>query len=111
MMLTKDEELFLEQWAVRRTKKRRTGFNVGFPVGVLIVFAIFINIITGWHKQAASALRSDSTSILVIVIAAVGIVVFMSVFAARYQWEQKEQRYNELLVKKNHADAQPGETK
>jgi predicted anti-sigma-YlaC factor YlaD len=102
-MLTNDENKFLAHWAVQRTKKRRAGFNVGFPLGVLMVLGIFINIVTGWHKQAAAALRSDSSTILVIVLAAVAIVVFMSVFASRYQWEQKEQRYQELLAKQKAA--------
>jgi len=98
-MLTNDEQKFLDHWAVQRTKKRRSGFNIGFPAGVLLVLAIFISIVTGWHKQATIALRSDTSTVLVIVIAAVGIVVFMCVFAARYQWEQKEQRYQELLAR------------
>jgi hypothetical protein len=103
-MLTKEEQQFLDYWAVQRTKKRRFAFNVGFPLGVLMVFGIFISIVTGWHKQAAMALRSDSSTILVIVLAGVAIVVFMSVFAARYQQEQHEQRYKELLVKKAAAE-------
>lgn len=102
-MLTKEEEQFLAYWSVQRTKKRKSGFNVGFPLGVLMVLGIFISIVTGWHKQAAAALRSDSSSILVIVLAGVAIVVFISVFAARYQQEQQEQRYKELLMKKNAA--------
>jgi di/tricarboxylate transporter len=103
-MLTKEEEQFLDYWAVQRTKKRRFAFNVGFSLSVLIVLGIFISIVTGWHKQAAIALRSDSSTILVIVLAAVAIVVFMSVFAARYQKEQHEQRYKELLAKKAAAE-------
>jgi uncharacterized membrane protein YoaK (UPF0700 family) len=99
-MLTKEEQQFLNYWEVQRTKKRRLAFNVGFPLSVLIVLGIFISIITGWHKQASIALRSDSSTILVIVLAAVAIVVFMSVFAARFQQEQHEQRYKELLAKK-----------
>jgi uncharacterized membrane protein YoaK (UPF0700 family) len=110
-MLTKEEQQFLDYWAVQRTKKRRLAFNVGFPIGVLIVFGIFISIVTGWHKQAAITLRSDSSTILVIVLAAIAIVVFMSVFAARYQKEQHEQRYKELLAKKaaSEKNAEPND--
>jgi hypothetical protein len=99
-MLTQEEQQFLAYWSVQRTKKRKSGFNIGFPLGVFIVLGIFISVVTGWHKQAAMALRSDSSTILVIVLAAVAIVVFVSVFAARYQQEQQEQRYKELLAKK-----------
>ena len=107
-MLTKEEEKFLAFWAVQRTKKSRAAFNVGFPLGVLIVFGIFVSIVTGWHKQAAAALRSDSSTILVIVLAGAAIVVFMSVFSARYQREQYEQRYKELLAKKAAAERNAG---
>lgn len=98
-MLTKEEQDFVTYWSVQRTKKRKAGFNIGFPLGVAIVLGIFLSMVTGWHKQATAALRSDSSTILVIVIAAAAIVVFMSVFAARYQWEQREQRYKELMAK------------
>ncbi|HUQ96501.1 MAG TPA: hypothetical protein VM010_02470 [Chitinophagaceae bacterium] len=98
-MLTKEEQEFLAHWRVQRTKKRRVAFNVGFPLGVLIVLGIFLSIVTGWHKQAMTALGSDFSTILVIVVAGVAIVVFMTLFASRYQWEQREQRYSELLKK------------
>lgn len=102
-MLTKEDQQFLAYWSVQRTKKRRSGFNIGLPLGVLMVLGIFVSIITGWHKQALAALRSDLSTILVIVLAAVAIVVFISLFAGRYQWEQREQRYKELLAKKSTA--------
>ena len=99
-MLTKEEQQFLDYWSVQRTKKRKIGFTIGFPLAVLVVAGIFLSVITGWHKQAMMVLRSDSSSILVIVLAAIAIVVFITVFSIRYQREQYEQRYNELLAKK-----------
>jgi di/tricarboxylate transporter len=98
-MLTKEEQDFVDYWQVQRTLKRTTGQRVGFRLGVFIVLLIFISIITGWHRQAMMALRNDYSTILVIVVALVLIVVFMSLFASRYQWEQREQRYNELRAK------------
>jgi Mg/Co/Ni transporter MgtE len=99
-MLTKEEQTFVDYWQVQRTRERTTGLRTGFRLGVVIVLLTFISIIIGWHRQALSALRSDYSTILVIVIAALGIVIFMSVFASRYQWEQREQRYKELRQKK-----------
>ena len=99
-MLTKEEEQFVGYWRTQRHQKQRKSFALGLRLGVLIVAALFINILTGWHKQAAAALSSDYSTILVIVIAAIAIVLFMMHFASRYQWEQREQRYNELLAKK-----------
>ena len=103
-MLTNEEQKFITYWSVQRTKANRPGWNTGFRLGVFITAAIFISIVTGWHKQATAALSSDYSTILVIVFAAVGIVVFVSVFAGRYQREQREQRYNELLAKQDAAE-------
>lgn len=99
IMLSSDDQRFVDYWRVQRTKKRKLGYNIGFRLGVFIVAGIFISLITGWHKSAMAALRSDSSTVLVIVVAALLIVGFISVFAGRYQWEQREQRYQELLAK------------
>ncbi len=69
-------------------------------MGVLIIGALFANIITGWHKRAAMVLESSGSMILSIVIAAVGIVIFITVFSIRHKWDQHEQRFRELLAKK-----------
>jgi hypothetical protein len=69
------------------------------------VLAIFVNIITGWHKRAAMVIGSNSSVIFVILIAAIGIVLFISAFSAQYQREQKEQQYKELLAKKERLEA------
>jgi MFS superfamily sulfate permease-like transporter len=99
-MLSKEEQQFLDYWSVERTRKRRAGATLGFRLSVLVVFGIFLSIVTGWHKEAMTVLRSDPSTILVIVLAAIAIVVFITIFSSRYQWEQREQRYKELLVKK-----------
>ena len=100
-MLTPDEQRFIEYWEVERLRKRSIlNLVTGLRLGVLIVLAIFINIITGWHKRAAMIIGGNSSVIFVILIAAIGIVLFISMFSAQYQREQKEQQYNELLAKK-----------
>ena len=103
-MLTKEEQQFLEYWRVQRTRKRRSGLPIGFPLAVLVVLGIFVSIATGWHKEAMMVLRSDTSTILVIVVASVAIVIFITVFSIRYQWEQREQRYKELLAKKARSE-------
>ena len=70
-------------------------------MGVLIIGALFVNIITGWHKRAAMVLESSGSMILSIVIAAVVIVVFITVFSIRFKWDQHEQRYQELLARRD----------
>jgi hypothetical protein len=104
-MLTKEEEQFLKDWEVRRLQKKKAfNFTLGLPLGVVIVLALFVNILTGWHKQAAMAIQKNTSVILVVLIAAVAIVVFMTVFSTHYQREQNEQRYQELLAKKAAAE-------
>jgi hypothetical protein len=104
-MLTPDEQRFIEYWEVERLRKHRI-FNLatGLRLGVFIVVAIFINIITGWHKRAAMVIGGNSSVIFVILVAAIGIVVFISAFSAQYQREQKEQQYKELLAKKERLE-------
>jgi nitrate reductase gamma subunit len=103
-MLTQEEKSFVEYWSANRLKKKRSlrQFTIGLPMGVLIIVALFANILTGWHKRAAMVLQSNSSLILVIVIAAIAIVIFITVFSVRHQWEQNEQRYNELLLKQSN---------
>jgi uncharacterized BrkB/YihY/UPF0761 family membrane protein len=107
-MLTEEETRFIEYWEANRLRRKRffKQLAIGLPLAVLLVIAIFISFISGWHRQAEIELRSqsrsqpDSAVILVLVIAALLIVVFTAVFSARHKWDMLEQRYRELLAKK-----------
>jgi hypothetical protein len=108
-MLTEDETLFIEYWEANRLRRKRffKQLAIGLPVGVLLVMAIFISLVSGWHKKAETEIRSQvrsqtdySTIIVVLLIAALLIVVFTAVFSARHKWDMNEQRYRELLAKK-----------
>jgi uncharacterized BrkB/YihY/UPF0761 family membrane protein len=108
-MLTQEETGFVEYWEANRLRRKRffKQLAIGLPLGVLLVVAIFASFLSGWHRQADVALRSQSRSqpdnasiILVLVIAALLIVVFTAVFSARHKWDMYEQRYRELLAKK-----------
>ena len=96
----------MADWEVKRLQKRG-GFNfgLGLRLGVFMVLAVFINLATGWHKKAAMAFNGSASTLLVILIACVAIVVFMSVFSQRYQWEQKEQQYQELKARENRSSS------
>jgi len=106
-MLTPEEQHFIAYWPVQRVKKKRSlkQFTIGLPLGVMVIAALFVNIVTGWHKQATVILKSNASLIIVVLIAAVAIVVFMTVFSMRYKWEQHEQHYKELLSKQAAEDA------
>ena len=109
-MLTEEERRFIEYWEANRLRRKRffKQLAIGLPVGVLLVSAIFISFLSGWHKQAETEMRSQaqsqpdySTIILVLILAALLIVVFTAVFSARHKWDMHEQRYRELLAKKD----------
>ncbi|ANE50041.1 hypothetical protein [Flavisolibacter tropicus] len=106
-MLTPDEKAFIEFWAVRRTEKKKSlrQFTVGLPLGVMIVLALFVNLISGWHKRAAMVIQNNSSLIIVIMIAAIAIVVFMTIFTKNHEWDQNEIRYQELLQKQKKSDS------
>jgi|SRR5438093_8074120 len=100
-MLTRQEQEFISYWEANRLQKKRflRQFSIGLPLSVAIVAAIFVNLFSGWYKQADMIVRTHSSVIIVILLAAVGIAVFMTIFSGRYQWEQNEQRYQELKAK------------
>ena len=81
-------------------KKLLKQLAIGLPISVAIVIAIFINFFSGWYKRADMMIRSQTSLILVLVIAALLIVVFVAVFSAKHQWDLNEQRYKEFLAKK-----------
>ena len=100
-MLTPKEEEFIKYWEANRLKKKKflKQFAFGLPLSVLIVVAIMVSIISEWHKEAAAIIYSNSSVIITILVAIVAIVVFMTIFSSKYQWEQNEQRYQELVFK------------
>ena len=102
-MLTEDEKKFIIYWENNRLRRRKTlkQLAIGLPISVLIVVAIFANFFSGWYKRADMMLRSQTSLILVLIVAALLIVIFVSVFSAKHQWDQNEQRYREFLAKKD----------
>jgi heme/copper-type cytochrome/quinol oxidase subunit 2 len=110
-MLTQEESRFIEYWEANRLRRKKFSkqLALGLPLGVVIVTGIFFSFLSGWHKQADAEIRSQaqstpdySTIILVLIVAALLIVVFTAVFSARHKWDMHEQRYRELLAKKEH---------
>jgi hypothetical protein len=106
-MLSGEEADFVQYWESNRLRRKR-GFRrlaAGLPLGAVLVMAIFINFFSGWYKRADMEIRSQAQSanpslIYVLVAAALLIVVFIVLFSARHKWDMYEQRYRELLSKK-----------
>ncbi|MGV3528904.1 MAG: hypothetical protein ACO1OO_08415 [Flavisolibacter sp.] len=101
-MLNKKEEDFLQYWEEQRKDKKKflRKVSIGLPLGVLLAAAVLINFLSGWYKKPDMDIRSHSSVIIVVLIALVGIVVFITIFSAHYRWDQNEMQYKELLSKK-----------
>lgn len=101
-MLTPKESDFVAYWEAHRLEKKRVikQLAVGLPLGVALVAAIFANVFSGWYGRAQMVMFRESASlVIVLLIAAVGIVLFMVIFSARHRWDQNEQQYRELLAR------------
>lgn len=103
-MLTEDEKKFVAYWETQRLRRKKLlkQLSIGLPASAAIVIAIFLNFFSGWYKRADMALRANTSLILVLLIAAILIVIFISIFSAKHQWDQNEQRYREFLAKRDH---------
>jgi membrane protein YdbS with pleckstrin-like domain len=104
-MLTKEETDFIVYWEQNRLKKKKVlrQLYVGLPLAVVMVIAIFANFFSGWYKRAEMVMRREQSSlVLVLMIAALLIVIFVVIFSARHRWDINEQRYRELLYKKEN---------
>jgi uncharacterized BrkB/YihY/UPF0761 family membrane protein len=104
-MLTAEEKAFVEAWRVQRAKRKSASARLssGLPLGVMIVVALFASILSGWYHRATMIIRTHGSVILVVVIAAVGIVGFMTYFSAQHEWDQNEERYQYLLQREAQA--------
>jgi sterol desaturase/sphingolipid hydroxylase (fatty acid hydroxylase superfamily) len=102
--MTAEEQRFLDYWEQERLKKKKflRKLSIGLPFGVLIAVAVLVNILSGWYQKADKALRTNSSLMIVILVAVLGIVVFITIFSAHHRWDRNESLYQELLVKKEN---------
>ena len=103
-MLTEEENGFIGYWENNRLRKKKISrqLSIGLPLGAVLVIAIFGNLLSGWYKRADMELKEEESSlILVLLAAALLIVAFIVVFSARHRWDMNEQRYRELLDRRD----------
>jgi hypothetical protein len=103
-MLSEQELQFIDFWEQNRLKKKKflKQLYLGLPLAVLIISTILVNFFSGWDKRAQAIIKKEPSIILVVLIAALIIVVFITIFSIRHKWEMNEQYYRELLAKKDH---------
>jgi predicted PurR-regulated permease PerM len=68
-------------------------------MAVGIVIAVLASTLSGWYQRADMVLRTNSSMIIMILIAVVAIVLFIGLFSIHHQWDQHEQRYQQFLQK------------
>jgi len=105
-MLTKDEKLFIAYWKENRLSRKRSfrQLAVGLPLAMAMIIAIFVNFFSGWYKRADMIKNTDPSLVLILLIAAMGIAVFVTIFSVRHKWDINEQRYRELLAREDEPE-------
>ncbi len=102
-MLSERERVFMEYWEANKEKERKTfrQLLIGIPVGLLFAVPVLVALFSGrfWYKRAEAEANSE-TSPVVIIVAILLIAGFVAIFYKKHQWDMKEQRYRELLYKK-----------
>lgn len=104
MILTPDEEKFVNYWAQQRLRKKDflKKFSIGLPIIAGLCVLFFANFLSGWYGRADNQLRKHSSLLLTILIAVVIIAVFVSIFSVRHKWDRNEADYQTLLNKKSN---------
>ncbi len=104
-MLSKPELDFIAYWQKNRERQQSVKYQLlfGLPLGLAISAGIVFMIQSGWYERANMVANGKSTPI-VLIVAIISITIFCGFFYKKFQWEQKEQQYLELLAKqKKHA--------
>ena len=108
-MLSKEENDFIQYWERNRLRQKKLfrQFLVGIPIGLLFVIPTVISFTSGWYKRADMEANSADFNPMVLFVALLLIVGFTAIFNQRWKWDQYEQRYRELVIKRDRAAA-PG---
>lgn len=102
-MLSPEEKDFLAYWSAHRERKRKVmrQLYAGLPLAAILVGATVVTAFSGWYKRAGMVMRREQSSlVLVLLVAVLLITVFIVIFSARHRWDLQEQRYRELMARK-----------
>jgi amino acid transporter len=110
-MMTPEEQKFFNYWKEQRLHKKKflRKLSIGLPLAVLAALVFVINLFSGWYKKATMQLNSDPSVIIVILVALIGIVIFITIFSAHHRWDRNETLFQELLKKEDSAVQQVSE--
>lgn len=110
-MLTPQEEQFIKYWQENRDREKKLfrQLLIGLPSGMLLAIGIIASLVTRQWYQQADMVANTELNPNVLMVAILAIVVFIAIFYKKFQWDQKEQLYKELLSKKEKNDTiEPG---
>ena len=104
-MLSSEEQVFLAYWEKNREQQRtsRKPFFIGLSGGFALGISLLLALSTGWYPRANMEANSKLSSV-VLLLAIMLISFFMAFFYRKFRWEMQEQRYLELLARKNKAE-------
>lgn len=107
-MLTAEEKRFVQFWEANRLRKKKwlRQLYMGLPLAAGIIIAIFLNMASRWNWRAEQAKnqyeQQNHTSLIpVLFVASILIIVFITIFSQKHKWDLYEQRYRELLARKD----------
>lgn len=100
-MLTPQEQRFVDYWQQNRDREKKLfrQLLVGLPAGLILAIGIIASVATRQWYQQADMVANTELNPNVLIIAVLAIVVFVAIFYKKFQWDQKEQLYKELLSK------------
>ena len=105
-MISEEEQKFIRYWEARRENEGRTLTQLlkGIPMGLLFAMPVFILLFTSrfWYKRA-DMVATTQLNPFVFSLAIFLIVIFVSVFYKKHQWERNEQQYLEFKSKEESA--------
>ncbi len=101
-MLNSEELTFLDDWSKNRDQQKTSmrPFLIGLSAGFVLGISLLIGLSSGWYERASMEANSKMSAI-VFLIAIMAISLFMAFLYRKFKWEMQEQRYAELLAKKN----------
>lgn len=97
-----DDEQFFDYWTKNSLKQKSSSraFLVGLSAGFAIGVGVIVTTFSGWFPRATMVANSKMSSV-VLFIAILLISVFIAVMYRKFKWEMQDQRFMEIIAKKN----------
>lgn len=96
-----DDDAFFAFWQENSEKEKssRKAFMLGLSSGFAIGVVVIAFILSGWY-QRATMVANSKMSAFVLFMAILGISIFIAFMYRRFKWEMNDQRFQEILAKK-----------